>query len=100
MANIVITTVDANHIKVEFNDYFTDGEVDTKIVWVNRTDIEEVKELDCCVDFHLVAEADDWHFSDTEDLSMNILQIDNINGTTTWADLTTLGAQLAALMIA
>jgi len=100
MANIVITTVDANHIKIEFNDYFTDGEVDTKIAWVNRTDIEEVLELDCCIDVHLVAETEDWHFSDAEDLSNNILQIDNIDGTTTWASLTVLGTQLAALMVA
>ena len=97
---ITVTTQDANHIKVVFNDYYTDGVVDTLCAYYNRTDIEKVEVYANVVIVHVLDSSQDWQLSDTQNLSEGILQIDNIDGTTTWADLDTLAAQIAALMVA
>ena len=98
MAKIQITTVDANHIKVEFNDYYTNGVVDIITAYYNRVDIEKVEVYAEMLTVKVLDTSIDWQVSDTEDLSNTVLQIDNIDGTTTWADLDTLAAQIAALM--
>ena len=98
MAKIQITTVDTNHIKVELNDYYTNGLVDIITAYYNRVDIEKVEVYEDMVTVHVLDTSIDWQVSDTEDLSNMVLQIDNIDGTTTWADLDTLAAQIAALM--
>ena len=95
---IKVTTVDANHIKVEFQDYYTNGVVGEKIAWYNRSEIQLVKEWSNMVTVHVLDQAQDWQLSDTENLSNMVLQVDDIDGTTSWADLTTLAAQIAALM--
>ena len=46
MPKIKVTTVDANHIKVEFQDYHTNGQSDKKVAWYNRNKIELVEEYD------------------------------------------------------
>ena len=97
---IKVTTVDANHIKVEFQDYYTNGVVGTKVSWYNRADLELVEEYSNLIKVHALNRSQDWQLSDTEDLSEGILQVDDINGTTTWASLTVLGAQIAALITA
>ena len=99
MANIVITTVDANHIKVEFNDYYTNGVVSQKVGWYRRADINIVLEFESNISVHVIDAAQDWQVSNVEDLDEGILEIDDINGTTTWASLTVLGAQISALMV-
>lgn len=98
MAKIVVTTIDANHIKVEFNDYYTDGVVGQKISFYNRTDLESVHVYTDLITVHVLNLSQDWQLSDVEDLSEGILQIDEIDATTSWADLTALGAQIAALI--
>lgn len=98
MAKIKVTTVDANHVKVEFNDYFTDGVTQQKVVFFNRADIEKVEVWSNHIVVHMIGEAKDWQLSDAEDLTKKILQVDNIDGTTTWVSLTVLGAQIAALI--
>jgi len=100
MAKIVVTTIDANHIKVEFNDYYTNGVVPTKCSFYNRTDIELVEVYSNMVAVHVLDTTRDWQISDVEDLDEKILQIDDIDSTTSWADLDTLAAQIAALMVA
>lgn len=96
MANIKITTVDANHIKVEFQDLYPDT-VQYSIAFYNRHAIDEVQVFDNNVQVEL-RNGEKWNLSDTA--SAGILQVDDINGTTTWADLTTLAAQIAALIVA
>ena len=98
MPKIKVTTVDANHIKVEFQDYYTNGVSDRKVAWYNRNKIELVEEYSNMVTVHVLDQSQDWQLSDTEDLDENIFQIDDIDGTTSWADLTALGAQIATLM--
>lgn len=98
MPKIKVTTVDANHIKVEFQDYYTNGVVDVKIAWYNRREIEYVEEYSNMVVVKVLGLSQSWQLHSTEDLDEKILQVDNIDGTTSWADLTTLAAQIAALM--
>ena len=100
MAKITVTTIDANTIKVIFNDYYTDGVVPTLCAYYNRTDIEMVEVFSNMVTVHVLNTTQDWQLSDVEDLDEKILQIDNIDGTTSWADLDTLATQIAALMVA
>jgi len=98
MAKIVVTTIDANHIKVEFNDYYTNGVVGQKISFYNRTDLESVHVYTDLITVHVLNLSQDWQLSDVEDLSEGILQIDEIDATTSWADLTVLAAQIAGLI--
>jgi len=98
MAKIVVTTISAEVLKVEFNDYFTQGIVDEKISFFNRRDIEVVKVYSDLVTVHVLDLSRDWQLSDTEDLSNKVLQIDNIDGTTSWADIGALALQIANLM--
>lgn len=95
---IKVTTVDANHIKVEFQDYYTNGVVSEIAAFYNRVDIEEVKVYSNHIRIHVLNNSQDWIISDTEDLDEKILQIDDIDGTTSWASHTVLAAQIAALM--
>lgn len=91
---IVITTVDANHIKVEFNDYYpTNYPVST--AYYNRAEIAKVEVF---VDNVMVTMDDGakWYVSDTG--TSEVFQIDNIDGTTTWASDTVLAAQIAGLI--
>ena len=96
---IKVTTVDANHIKVEFRDYFTNGVVKAECAYYNRTDLELVSVFSNMVSVHVLNLSQDWQLSDTENLAEKILQVDDIDGTTSWASLDALGAQIAALMV-
>lgn len=96
MANIKITTVDANHIKVEFQDYYPDT-IQFSTSFYNRADIKEIKVFSNNVQVEMLT-GEKWNLSDTG--AAGILEVDDIDGTTSWADLTTLAAQIAALIVA
>lgn len=92
---IKVTTVDANHIKVEFQDYYPTA-YPVSTAWYNRNEIAKVEVF---AD-NIMVTMDDltkWYVSNVG--TSEIFQIDDIDGTTTWADLTTLGAQIAALIV-
>ena len=91
---IKVTTVDANHVKVEFQDYYPDNHP-ISVAWYNRTDIVKVEEW---ANYVLVtlSNKEVWYVSDTQ--GQGVFQIDDINGTTSWVDLEALATQIAALM--
>jgi hypothetical protein len=92
--NVVITTVDANHIKVEFNDYYpTYYPVST--AFYNRSEILKVEVFANSV-YVLMKNGEHWNLNSVG--ADGIFQIDDIDGTTTWASLTVLAAQIAALI--
>ena len=91
---IKVTTVDANHIKVEFQDYYP-ATVSISTSFYSRSDVLKVEVFANCVAVTM-ENAEVWYLNSVANGS--ILQIDDIDGTTTWASLTVLAAQLAALI--
>ena len=97
MANIVITTVNANTIKVEFNDYYPTNH-DISIAYYNRSNIQKVELKSDRVKVQVLDEGVEWQLSYTT--LAGAFTVDEIDGDTTITSNDDLASKIAALIIA
>ena len=96
MANIKVTTVDANHIKVEFQDYYPDN-YSIKCAYYNRNDIEKVEVFSDYIRVHVLGGTKDWILSYTSTIGAFI--VDTVDGFAP-IDNDDLALKIASLIIA
>jgi len=96
MANIVVTTVDANHIKVEFNAYYPDY-YSVKCTYYNRSNIQKVEVFDDYIRVHVLSGLTDWTLSTT--LTTGTFIVDSVDGIAP-TDNDDLASKIAGLIIA
>ena len=92
MANIVVTTVDANHIKVDFGDYHPE-QTRICIGYYNRATIEKVEQNADFVRVHVLDGGVDWYLS--HDGYTGTFEVDSIDGVSIISN-----SQLATLVAA
>ena len=95
MANIIVTTVDANHVKVDFNAYYPSAYL-VSTAYYNRSLIEMVE---LYADYVEVQMSDGIQWKLAHNTVSGTFEVDSIDGTsiTTNAQLATL---IGALMVA
>ena len=97
MANIVVSIVNVNVIKVEFNDYYPTN-YPIKIAYYNRNDIEKIEVYVDRVNVHILDGKNDW------ELSYNsvdgALIVDEVDGDSTITSNEDLASKIAALIVA
>ena len=100
MANVVVSIVNVNLIKVEFNDYYPTY-YPISIAYYNRNDIEKVELYSDYVSVHVIGGLKDWALTyDNTYTGEDYFIVDEVDGDSSIVDNDDLASKIAALIVA
>ena len=97
MANIVVSIVDVNVIKVDFGAYYPTY-YPVSVGYYNRSTIEKVELYSDRVVVHVLDGRNDWELAYTS--TANAFIVDEVDGDSTITDNADLASKIAALIVA